>query len=185
MKKPTIKQIAMVGVLAAMVFAATYFLRIPIPTPVQKTMLHMGNVMCLVSGFVLGPWLGGMSAGIGSALYDVFDPVFLPLAPFTFVFKFLMAFVCGKIAYGNNARARVFPRNIVAACAGQVTYIILHLSRVMSDNMFVKGVEWETNLITTVQSAGVSLLNAVFAVVISVPLAMAINKSLGSRVAYK
>ena len=40
----------------------------------------------------------GLAAGIGSALYDVLDPVYITSAPFTFVFKFLMAWVAGAAA---------------------------------------------------------------------------------------
>lgn len=51
--------------------------------------------VCLLSGFLLGPIGGGLSAGIGSALYDLTSPAYVTSAPFTFVFKFLMAWACG------------------------------------------------------------------------------------------
>ena len=66
-KKFSTKQIALIGVLSALVFAATY-LHIDIPTALGKTMIHFGNVVCLLGGLLFGPVTGGLSAGIGSAL---------------------------------------------------------------------------------------------------------------------
>ena len=57
-KKITLKQIAMVGVMAAAVYVASAFLQIPIPTVIDNMRLHMGNVICLLSGLLLGPVQG-------------------------------------------------------------------------------------------------------------------------------
>lgn len=50
-KKYSIYKMSVIGLMAAMVFVATNF-RIEIPTPLGKTMLHFGNVMCILSGLV-------------------------------------------------------------------------------------------------------------------------------------
>ena len=50
MKKITIKEIARIGIMAAAVYVASAFLQVPIPTAIDNTRLHMGNVMCLLSG---------------------------------------------------------------------------------------------------------------------------------------
>ena len=60
-KKFTTRRIALIGVLSAMVFAATY-LHIDIPTALGKTMLHLGNVVCILGGLLFGPLTGGLSA---------------------------------------------------------------------------------------------------------------------------
>ncbi|NMA06377.1 MAG: ECF transporter S component, partial [Ruminococcaceae bacterium] len=60
--------------MAALTFVFTMFFRIDIPTPLGKTMLHLGNVMCLLSGLLFGPVRGGLAGGIGSMMYDLFDP---------------------------------------------------------------------------------------------------------------
>ena len=49
---------AMVGVMAAAVYVASAFLQIPIPTVIDNMRLHMGNVICLLSGLLLGPVQG-------------------------------------------------------------------------------------------------------------------------------
>ena len=43
----TTRTMALVGVMAAMVFAMTY-IGIDIPTALGKTKLHFGNIMCLL-----------------------------------------------------------------------------------------------------------------------------------------
>lgn len=57
MKKVSIKEIALIGIMAAAVYVSSAFLQIPIPTAIDNTRLHMGNVMCLLSGLLLGAFL--------------------------------------------------------------------------------------------------------------------------------
>lgn len=58
----TVRNIALVGILAAMVFALTKFISIPIPSPLGKTALSVGNSMCLLSAMLFGPGIGGLAA---------------------------------------------------------------------------------------------------------------------------
>jgi len=61
----SIQRLALVGMMAAMVFALTY-VGIDIPTGLGKTKIHFGNIMCLLSAFLLGPVGGGLAAGVGA-----------------------------------------------------------------------------------------------------------------------
>lgn len=93
----SVYRVAAVGVFAALVFVSN-MVSIPIPVAIgDVSRIHLGNIFCLLSGFVLGPVGGGLAAGIGSALYDVTNPAYIASAPFTFVFKFLLAAVCGWV----------------------------------------------------------------------------------------
>ena len=179
-KRFTVKDMAMVGVLAALVFAASS-MSIPIPTAVDNTRLHLGNVMCLLSGFLVGPVPGGLAAGIGSLFFDLTNPLYIKDAPFTFLFKFLMAFVCGKIAYAGNAQGLHVRRNLGAGTAGAFTYVALYLSKNFIMNLFFSRLAMEVALMNLAQKAAVSGTNAVIAVAASVPLATAIRKGLDYR----
>ncbi|MBQ4118651.1 MAG: ECF transporter S component, partial [Oscillospiraceae bacterium] len=98
-KKFTVRDLAEIGVLAALVFVATYFLKIgPIPTPAGPTQFKMGNAVCLLGAMVFGKTKGGLAAGIGSAMFDLTQPAFVAGAPFTFAFFFAMAYVCGWVS---------------------------------------------------------------------------------------
>ena len=83
------RTIAVIGVLAAMVFALTY-VGIDIPSPLGKCKIHFGNIMCILSGLLFGPVTGGLAAGIGSALFDLTDPSWAPEFWITFINKFAM-----------------------------------------------------------------------------------------------
>ena len=69
-KKISTKQIVLVGLLAALTVVGSG-LRIKVPSAIAGTSaFHLGNIMCALSGILLGPWLGGLAAGLGSAIYD-------------------------------------------------------------------------------------------------------------------
>ena len=52
-KKFSTYDLVIVGVMAALVFAATFFLKIgPIPTPVGPTQIKLANALCLLAGML-------------------------------------------------------------------------------------------------------------------------------------
>ena len=67
----SVRNIALTGVLAAMVFVLTKFVSIPIPSPLGKTAISCGNAMSILGALLFGPAIGGLSAGIGNALVDM------------------------------------------------------------------------------------------------------------------
>lgn len=72
MRKIAILEMTRIGIMAAAVYVASAFLQIPIPTAIGTTRLHMGNVLCLLSGMLLGPLQGGLVAvALGLALRPV------------------------------------------------------------------------------------------------------------------
>lgn len=111
-----------------MVFVATNF-KIYIPTAIGKTMIHFGNIFCLLSGLLLAASGAGWLPGIGSAFFDVMDPLFVSSAPFTLVFKFAMGAVCGVIAHSGGSRGEKKAKNIIGALCGSVSYVILYLGK--------------------------------------------------------
>ena len=181
MKKITITQIALAGVLAAAVFVASEF-QIKLPVALGEfSRIHLGNAMCLLAGFLLGPVLGGLAAGIGSAIYDILDPMYITSAPFTFVFKFLMAFVCGLIAMnksGAKLKLQGNARNIVAAILGAITYMILYLGKGFIKGMIVQNLTVTAALAATATKVPMSTFNAVVGVIVSVLLAAALKPAL-------
>jgi uncharacterized membrane protein len=126
-KRFTIRDIAEIGVLAALVFVATAFIKIgPIPTPAGPTMIKSGYIVCLLGALLFGKTKGGLAAGIGSMLYDLTDPAFTASAPFTFLFFFAMAFVCGAVSHTGEPSRK---RDLTACAVGAGTYLVLHLGK--------------------------------------------------------
>lgn len=175
--KFSVYRIALIAVFAALVFAANW-LYIPIPVAIgNMSRISLGNVFSLLSGLILGPIGGGLASGIGAALYDVTHPAYIASAPFTFVFKFLLAAVCGWIAYGRGNKGENHKRNIVAAICGSVTYIILYLGKAFIQGLLV-GNDVNIVLIAVAEKLLTSSINALIAILVSVPLSAAIRLAL-------
>ncbi len=173
----SVYKIAMVGVFAALVFVSN-MISVPIPVAIgDVSRIHLGNIFCLLSGFVLGPVGGGLAAGIGSALYDVTNPAYIASAPFTFVFKFLLAAVCGWVAYAGKNEGGNHKLNICAAAAGSVTYMILYLGKAFVQGLLI-GSEMGAVVTAVATKAVTSSINAVIAVVVSVPLCAVVRAAL-------
>ena len=164
------RQVAFVGVMAAIIFISNYIqIKIPIGFN-DATRIHVANAFCLLSGIVLGPVQGGLAAGIGSALYDVLDPVFITSAPFTFVFKFLMAFAAGFIAGKDNLNIKK-SRALLAAFVGQALYIVLYIGKKFITYVFFHKEPINVAIGLCVSSFTASLLNAVLSVIVVALLA--------------
>ncbi|MBQ7989877.1 MAG: ECF transporter S component [Oscillospiraceae bacterium] len=164
--------IVTVGLMSALVYVGN-FMQIKIPNGTLVTRIHLGNSMCLLAGLLFGHIRGGLSSGIGAALYDLFDPVYITSAPYTFFSKFMMGFTAGILRRKGNAKANV----ILAAVLGQAVYIILYLGKtfvsqlLLGEPVAVAAKLASVNLLT-------SSINAVLAVLIAVPLYFALEKAL-------
>lgn len=177
--------IVLIGLLAALVFAAS-FLRIKIPTPIgDNTAIHLGNVMCLLAGLLLGGLNGGLAAGLGSFIFDLADPLYVSSAPFTLVFKFLLAFVCGIIAHSAGRKGEKLGANIIGSIAGSLTYVVLYVTKSFVTNVWFDRTAVEVALGNALFKGATSLTNAVIACVVAVPLAFAVRKALKNTAVYR
>ncbi len=176
--KFTVKDLAEIGVLAALVFVATYFIKFgPIPTLAGPTMLKTGNAVCLLGAMLFGKTKGGLAAGIGSAMFDLTQPAFVAGAPFTFAFFFAMSWVCGLVSkIGGNDGTKT-KQNLIGAVCGAVTYLILHLGKSFI-TLLLQGSAAEAALVACGTKLVTSGINAVFAIVVSVLLAPVCKKAL-------
>ena len=178
-KRISIYEISAVGLMAALVFVSSH-MSIPIPTAIDNTRIHLGNVFCLLSGLLLGGWRGGLAAGIGSMFFDLFNPAYISSAPFTLVFKFVMGYLAGKISHAGGRKGQVLRFNIIASVTGAVSYVILYLTKSFLSNLWFKKVEVATALADVGIKSVASLTNAIIAVVVAVPLGLALEKALRS-----
>lgn len=80
------------ALMAALTCFATYIIRIPSPTGY----IHPGDSFVILSGIILGPIYGALSAGIGSLLADILA-AFPQYAVATLIIKALTAIVCSII----------------------------------------------------------------------------------------
>ena len=159
-------------------FVLTKFISIPIPSPLGKTALSVGNAMCVLSALLFGPAVGGLAAGIGNALVDLTDPAWAPEFWITFINKFLMAFIAGVIMHKvhvGSERVRVW----VASLCGALTYCVLYVAKNILEGALVRGFTWEVAIMETLTvKLPVTLVNAVIAVVCAALLYLALRQPL-------
>ena len=165
-----------VGLMAALVFVGNY-LSFPIPNGLLVTRIHLGNSMCLLAGLLFCGSTGGIASGIGAALYDLFNPAYVLSAPYTFISKFAMGFVAGKLNKRNSEGKIPVSTTIIAAVAGQLVYIVLYLIKSFFTVLIIGGTV-EAAWIAVGTNAITSTVNAILAVIISVPLYLALRAAL-------
>ena len=175
----SVRSITLIGVLAACVFVLTKFISIPIPTPLGKTALSLGNSMCILASLLFGPLIGGLSAGIGNALVDLSDPEWASEFYITFINKFLMAYMAGLFMQKVKC-LREEVRVWIAGLCGAVTYVVLHISKNIIFILLntVKEAQNETILGILVTKLPVSLVNGVLAVICGALLYFALREPL-------
>jgi len=174
----TIHNITLIGILSAMVFALTKFISIPIPSPLGKTALSLGNAMCVLSALLFGPGIGGLAAGIGNALVDLSDPAWAPEFWITFINKFALAFVAGVVMH----RVRVGSEKVrvwIAGLCGALTYCVLYVAKNIVSGVLLKGFTWEVSVVETLTvKLPVTLVNGILAVVCAGALYLVLRPSL-------
>ncbi len=161
------RKIVTIALMAALVFTTTKFFSIPIPVGAGKTALHLGNVMCILSGLLFGPLTGGLAAGVGSMIVDLTDPLWAPEFWVTFILKFAMGYVAGFIMKtGKESKVRT----TVAAVTGAITYFLLYMGKTYITQQFILSTPFETTMAVLITKGSTSLANALIAMVASVIL---------------
>ena len=85
-KNETMIKLAQTALVAALCYVTFTFLQIKIPMPGgDATSLHLGNAVCVLGALLLGGWYGGLAGAIGMSIADIMDPVYITVAPKTFV----------------------------------------------------------------------------------------------------
>lgn len=114
MNDNTIRKLVYSALFAALTCCAT-MLRFP----AGIGYIHAGDAVVLLGAFLLGPWWGAFTAGLGSALADLLSGYAL-YAPATFVIKALMALIaafiirkCGREKPARNAAGAAVVAEII------------------------------------------------------------------------
>lgn len=184
-KSLTAYDLAFIGVMAAIIYVVTMF-RIP----VGQSKIHLANAVCLLAGMLFGPLAGGLSAGIGSALYDALAGGYdIANVAITFVSKFAMAAVCGLMTGSLRVKKEEKTEKsswlndtgkIILACVvGALTYVALYMLKSWLFKVYVEPVPPETLPAVLIGKLIPSLINAAAAVVVApllyVPLKKVMN----------
>lgn len=107
--------ISTIGIFAALICVLTMLIVIPIPA--TQGFINVGDAGVMIAGLLLGPVIGGLAGGIGSALADIFLGYTI-YAPATLIIKGLEGFVIGIIANPRKNNRKLYYRDILAVIVG-------------------------------------------------------------------
>ena len=176
-QKISTKRIAMAALMAALTIVGSA-IRITIPVDIAgTTSFHLGNIMCALSGILLGPWLGGLAAGLGSFLYDMTNPMYVSEAWITFLMKGAYGQFPGLVMLLWKSNWGVDKAGIASA-SGAVVYAVLYLLKNYYKCVWVKFMPHEAAMIAVAGKLPATIFNAVVAVIFAPILAVAIRKAL-------
>lgn len=176
-QKLTTRKIVFAALMAALTVVGSG-LRIKVPAGIAGTSaFHLGNIMCALSGILLGPWLGGLAAGLGSAIYDMFDPMYIAECWLTFLMKGAYGLIAGYV-FSIGRKEWNYIKATFASAAGAVTYAVLYLAKSYFKAIIVQGVAASGAWIAVVDKLPATTFNAVVAILFAPMLAAAINTGL-------
>lgn len=176
-------KLCVAAMMAALVFAGNY-MRVKIPVSLGgTTAFTLANILCALSGLLLGPWWGGLAAGLGSAIFDMLDPEYIVEAPITFVTKGMYGLVAGLVLYYlfRNAKEKYGPQLIATACAA-VCYMVVYSVKVFFYNgMLIQGLPGADQCwLLVLSKMPATVFNGVVAMVGAPILGVAVMKALRS-----
>jgi len=177
-QKISTKRIAMAALMAALTIVGSA-IRITMPIDIAgTTSFHLGNIMCALSGILLGPWLGGLAAGLGSFLYDMTNPLYVSEAWITFLTKGAYGLFPGLVMLLWKGNWNLIKAGIAAA-SGALAYAAMYLAKTYYwSGMFKQGLTAEAAMLTVISKIPATTFNAVVAIVFAPILAVSIRKAL-------
>jgi len=112
-----VREIALCGVMAALVCVATLLVQVPVPA--TRGYINVGDALIMVAALSLGPVVGGFAGGVGSALADVLGG-WAHWAPFTLVIKGVEGLLAGLLAKKASSKPYLLIPAWVVGCGEMV-----------------------------------------------------------------
>ena len=120
-----------IALLTAVTYVATRFINIQLPISMQSGgLIHIGNVIIVVSAIVFGKKKAAISAACGMALFDLTSPYAI-WAPFTFVIRGAMGYTMGAISHMKDNGSNVAFNIIAITAASAIQLVGYYLSEVI------------------------------------------------------
>lgn len=124
-RNQTIMKLAQTALMAALCFVAFTFLQIKIPMPgSDATSIHIGNAFCVLGALLLGGLYGGLAGAVGMTIADIMDPIYIVVAPKTFVLKLCIGLIVGLVAHRaakineSTDKKYIFRWSLIASVSG-------------------------------------------------------------------
>lgn len=168
-----ITKLAETALLAALCYVSFTFLQIKIPVPGgDATSIHIGNAFCVLGALLLGGWYGGIAGAIGMSIADIMDPVYITVAPKTFILKLCIGLITGLVAHKiakineSTDKKYVFKWSVLASVAGLAFNVVADPIVGYFYKQFILGQPQKLAEALAKMSAMTTLFNAVVSVIL-------------------
>lgn len=172
-KHSTTIKLAQTALFAALCFISFTFLQIKIPVPGGgATSLHIGNAFCVLAALILGGWYGGLAGAIGMTIADLLDPVYILVAPKTFILKLCIGLITGFVAHkiakinDSNHKKYVFKWVLISSISGLAFNVIFDPIVGYFYKRYILGQPQEFAAVLAKFSAVATLINAIVSVIL-------------------
>lgn len=169
------------AMMTAIVFVGN-FLRITMPVPLGGvTSFTLANILCALSGILLGPWYGFLAAGLGSFFYDL-TGVYASEAPITLFTKGMYGLIAGLMLYHlfKDGKEKYVPQLISTMCAA-VGYMVVYCAKTFFYNAPIQELnEPVQRWALVVSKIPATITNGVIAMIFAPILGVALMKALRS-----
>lgn len=175
----SVQKLALLGMMTALVFASNYA-RIVMPIAIGgNTAFTLANILCCMSGLVLGP-AGGLAAGLGSAIYDLTFPAYAAECWITFITKGTMGLVAGlAVKKALSEDKLTYPKALAGAALGCAAYYVLYFTKsVFYNGMLLESLTLPVALGVLPLKLPASIFNAAVAIIGAPPLTIAVRTAL-------
>lgn len=179
-RKFSVREIATIGVMAALSLVAYLFFRIPF---YGGSSFHLGNTFTALTALLLDGVSGGLAGAIGLALADILagDPGY---AVTTFILKFLIGITCGAVAHKvfrlksqktDDKKGIYLVKVIASAGSGLLLNVFTDPFLGYFRNVYIFGQEYTVAQALTKIAGGVTFVNSVVSAVCAVILYLALR----------
>ena len=138
----------------------------------DATSLHIGNAFCVLAALLLGGWYGGLAGAIGMTIADLIDPVYILVAPKTFILKLCIGLITGLIAHKiakigeSNDSKYIFKWSLIASIAGLAFNVIADPIVGFFYKQYILGQPQDAAMILAKLSAATTFINAIVSVIL-------------------
>ena len=185
-KKFTVREIAIIGLMAALSYVAYKFFRIP-NFMGTKSSFHLGNTFVALTALLLDGVSGGLAGAIGLSFADIAvgDPGY---AITTFILKFIIGLVCGTVAHKvlhlrdrdpkTMSKTKYVMMVAGAAFSGLLVNVFTDPVLGYFRNRFIFGMPADITATFAKIASGVTLANSILSCIVCVVLYLALFPAL-------